>query len=296
MKTMRKVFIVGMGQTKRGRFPEKDWRRLVFEAYDDAMKGCSVDPNDIGHIWLALYPATASYQFTASHPTVDVLGMGSRVGCTTVEKACTTSGDALHGAFLSVASGVYDCVLVVGAGKYCDALTGGFAALAESNFVLAQLGILGGLDRGRGGGERYIRRYVTEEDIYHLYYTWMYYATRHPRSMIYHQPIKTQEEYSKLPYDVYPFKFGAAGARFADGGSAILLASQELAKKYTDTPVELAAVASIDDAMLHTQSVQYNPEEEGVVPAVAETWRRVFEMAQVKATDLDVFNPMIIPR
>lgn len=290
---MRKVYVAGMGQTKRGRHPEKDWRRYIFEAYSQLKESCLVDPtNDIGHVWLGLYPATAAYQFTASHPTLDVLGLASKCGCTSVEKSCTTGHDALHGAFVSVASGMYDCVLVAGAGKYCDSLTGGFASLAESGFLLAQLGILGSMDRAKeGGGEEYLRQYVTDDDMYGLYYTWMYYAIRHPNSMVYHQPIRTRAEYDKLPYDVYPFKFGAAGSRFADGGSVILLASKEAARRYTDTPVEVAGISSIDDAMLATHRREYHPWEGGIVPAVDLAWKRAFQMAKVGPTDLDVFQP-----
>lgn len=290
---MRKVYIAGFGQTDRGRHPEKDWRRYIFEAYSELKQNAFEDPtNEIGHVWLALYPATACYQFTASHPTVDVLGLASKCGCTSSEKACTSSHDALHGAFLGVASGLYDCALVVGSGKYCDSLNGGFAALAESNFILAQMGILDGLDRAReGGGEDYLRTYVGDDDMYGLYYSWMYYAVRQPKGMVHKQPIKSREEYDRIPYDTFPFRFGAAGSRFADGGSAILLASEEAAKRYTKTPVEIAGIASVDDSMVHTHRIQYHPWEGGVVPAVKGAWDKAFKMARVRPADLDVFQP-----
>ena len=288
----RKVYIVGMGQTKRGFFPDQDWRALLFDAYSEAIQECKLDPKEIGHVWFGFYPATASHQFTASHSVVDALGLSTQVGCTVVEKACSSGGDAIHGGFVNIASGMDEVVLVAAAGKTADCLTGGFSALADENFMLAQVGIPAGLDRAvEGGGEAYLRRHVTEDDIYGLYYTWHWYATRHPNSMIYRQTFRTREEYDKIPYDVYPFRFGTAGSRFADGASAVLLASEEIARRVTGKPVELAAVVTLDDAQLPSARSQYNPWKGGLVPMVVSAWEKAYEMARVGPTDFDLFQP-----
>lgn len=61
--------------------------------------------------WLSHYPTLSDMQMTAGLVVVDTLGVSGRMGCICVEQACTSGGQALHDAWLAVASGRYDCVL-----------------------------------------------------------------------------------------------------------------------------------------------------------------------------------------
>lgn len=294
----RKVYVLGVGQTQRGYFPEKDWRQQCVEAAFEAVDNSDLDLRDMEHIWFAHYPSTTDMQYVAAQMLVDALNVSVQCGCTVVEKACSSSGDAIHNAFLGIGSGVYDAVLVLGSQKHADSMFGSSASLAESghNPLTSQQGIIEGLEGGREGMQDYIRNFVREEHIYELYHTWYWYASKRPKGVSYGKSYHTKEAYFKLPYDNYPFRFGTGGSRYADGGSAAVLVCEEIAKKHKEcVPIEIVASVGKDECLSLPHRMQYRPagnwKLEGSIAAVNKVWKEAKKMAGVDAKDFDVFQP-----
>src|SRR3990172_154892 len=110
---MKKVYILCVGQTNRGFFPERDMPDLCQEAAFSALADAGLEMAEVQHVWLGRYPSTSDMQFTAGQVMVDALGVSVQAACTVVEEACATSGHAMHNAFLGISSGVYNLVLVL---------------------------------------------------------------------------------------------------------------------------------------------------------------------------------------
>lgn len=113
----RKVRIAGAGKTPFGAFPDMDLRGLSVAAGRKALADAGMEPGEVQAFYLGNF---AGPEFTGQNhlaPYISTaLGM-TGIPSTRFEAACASSGAAFFHAFLAVASGVYETVMVVGAEK-----------------------------------------------------------------------------------------------------------------------------------------------------------------------------------
>jgi acetyl-CoA C-acetyltransferase len=118
-----KVAIVGMGCTKFGERWDVGPNDLAIEATYEAYEDAGVGPEDIQACWFG----TVSAPLIGLGPTVAAEALKLYdIPITRVENWCATGHEALRGACMGVASGMYDLVLVLGVEKLKDT---GFAGL-----------------------------------------------------------------------------------------------------------------------------------------------------------------------
>ena len=114
---VRPVAIVGAGKTSFGAFADKDLRALAVEACRKAFADAHTGPETIEAFYLGNF---AGPEFTAQNhlaPYISAeLGMAG-IPSTRFEAACASSGTAFFHAFMAVASGVFDVVMVAGVEK-----------------------------------------------------------------------------------------------------------------------------------------------------------------------------------
>jgi acetyl-CoA C-acetyltransferase len=114
---MRPVAIVGAGKTAFGAFADKDLRALAVEAGGKALANAKAGPEVVEAFYLGNF---AGPEFTGQNhlaPYISTaLGM-TGIPSTRFEAACASSGAAFFQAFMGVASGIYDTVMVVGVEK-----------------------------------------------------------------------------------------------------------------------------------------------------------------------------------
>jgi acetyl-CoA C-acetyltransferase len=120
---MKKVAVVGVGMSKFGELWNKSLRDLVIEAGINAI----MDANLEGHEIQALYGGTMASgrllgQEHVSALIVDAMGLNP-IPATRVEGACASGSLAFRNAYFSVASGMYDTVVVGGVEKMTDVST-----------------------------------------------------------------------------------------------------------------------------------------------------------------------------
>ena len=113
-----KVAVIGVGCTKFGERYDRGYEELIcdaaFAAYDDA----GIDPSEIEAAYLGTYiPGPGGGKSAVS--LGDALRLYGRP-ITRVENYCATGTDAFRNACMTVAAGVHDVVLVVGAEKLKD--------------------------------------------------------------------------------------------------------------------------------------------------------------------------------
>jgi acetyl-CoA C-acetyltransferase len=114
---MRSVSVIGIGETKIGRFPEKSLRDLILEAGEEALADAGICRGDVKALFMSNYNA----QFLCGQGHIaplaaEVLGLGS-IPAMRVEGACASGSLAFRQALIAVASGLYDVVLVGGVEK-----------------------------------------------------------------------------------------------------------------------------------------------------------------------------------
>jgi len=135
---MRKVAVLGVGETKFGNLPERSLRSLINEAGNKAIEDSGVSPEKIQALYLGNF--NSSFLCGQSHLgalTAEELGMKT-IPTLRVENACASGGLAFRMGMLMVATGVYDMVLVGGVEKMThretEVVTSALASAADSEF------------------------------------------------------------------------------------------------------------------------------------------------------------------
>ena len=118
---MRDVAIVGVGMTKFGKHPEMGIKDLVRESVSRALADAGADKGDLeaAYVGSAAPGIMTGQEQIKAQVTLSAMGI-QEIPMYNVENACASSSSALNLGWLAVASGVHDCVLVVGFEKLYD--------------------------------------------------------------------------------------------------------------------------------------------------------------------------------
>ena len=109
---MKTVVVAGVGMSKFGRFPDKDYRELGFEAVTDALRDSEFEWKDIE----AVFCANAHAGLGVGHNIAAQFGK-TGIPIVNVENACSGGGSAFRLSYQSVAAGLYDVCLAIGVEK-----------------------------------------------------------------------------------------------------------------------------------------------------------------------------------
>lgn len=114
---MRKVAVLGIGETKMGRLPDKTLRDLIKEAGTKAIQDAGIEKESIQALYMSNFNGSyLAYQSHIGPLASEVLGLGN-IPTIRVEGACASGSLAFRQAMIAVAAGVYDIVLVGGVEK-----------------------------------------------------------------------------------------------------------------------------------------------------------------------------------
>ncbi|MFL5657714.1 MAG: thiolase family protein [Ktedonobacteraceae bacterium] len=118
---MRRVRVVGAGMTRFGKYLERDLRDLAEEAVRNAVQDAGLDLKEVeaayvGNSVAGLITGQETIRGQVVLRKTGVLG----IPIVNVENACASASTAFHLGWMSVASGLYDCVLALGVEKLSD--------------------------------------------------------------------------------------------------------------------------------------------------------------------------------
>ncbi len=114
---MRSVSVIGIGETKLGKLPDRTLRDLISEAGEKAIADAGIDRSMIQAAYVANFNGGSLCGQSHLGPlTAEVLSLGN-VPTIRVEGACGSGGLAFRLAYIGIMSGVYDVVLVGGVEK-----------------------------------------------------------------------------------------------------------------------------------------------------------------------------------
>lgn len=278
---MRKVAVIGVGQSTFVRAYPGSIRELAFEAYRDAMKDANLKASQIDASVVCSAPEYDK-QRTPAGLMAEYLGLNPQPTFY-VESVCSSSSSGLRTAYALIASGLHDVVLVLG-----------FQKMSEISSAESQERMGRGADiqweapfgtmmpayyamHARGHFEKYG---TTEEDLGLIRVKSSTYGAINDRA-VFRKSLQL-EKIMEPKYIATPLKVFDCCAN-ADGSSCVILASEEKAKDLVAKPVRLAglgmASAPINMAARQTFS--------GLTCAQLAA-KQAYEMAGITASDVNV--------
>jgi len=268
----RRVAIVGVGHSKYGYRYDVSIAELAWESIKDALDMAGVGQDDIEFVvygnvgvWSSEpLPAVVINEYAGLTPK----------GTMRVEAACATGSAAIKQGYDMVAGGQADLVLVVGVEKMNESPTPIVVELIGragnyfwefENFGLTFPGYYALY------ATAYMSKYgATEEDLCRVAVKNHHYASMNPKA---HFPRRiTLEECMKSRYIAWPFKLLDCSP-ISDGSAAIILASEHVARKITDSPVWIESVGVASD----TSNISRRPDfliRRAVVAAAREAYKK----------------------
>lgn len=280
---MRRVAIIGVGMTRFGEHWERGFRDLVIEAGVNAIQDAGLHGDEIqaGYVGTMASGRLVGQEHIGAL-IADYMGLNP-IPITRVEGACASGSLALRQGFITVASGLHDIVVVGGVEKMTD-ISG-----EEVSDVLG----------GAGDQEWELFLGATFPGLYALM------AKKHmaefgtTEEMMASVAVKNHKNGSKNKYAQYqneitvdtvmkskmvadPLKVFDCSP-ISDGAAAVVLAPLDIAKKYTEKPIEIVASAQASDTIaLHSR------ESLTKLKATEVAARKAYEMAKLAPSDIDV--------
>jgi acetyl-CoA acetyltransferase len=232
----RNVAIIGTGHTKFGVRNDVNLQELAWEAIKQALEEAGIEQKDIEYFTVGNVGMWSSEELPAV-----VIGEYSDLtpkGTMRVEAACASGSAALRDAYLAIKSGEADIALAVGVEQMSQSPTPQVVELIGragdyfwefENFGLTFPGYYALY------ASAYMSKYgMKEEDLGHIAVKAHYYGARNPYAQF--QREISMEEYLKSRPVAWPLKL-LDSSPITDGAAAVILASENIAKKYTDSPV-----------------------------------------------------------
>ena len=237
----KRVAIVGTGHSKFGVRNDVNLAELAYEAIKQAVAEAGVERKDID---FAVFSNVGGW---SSEPLPAVVALEyaglTGVGTLRVEAACASGSAAIKAGYDAIKSGEADVVLVVGFEKMNESPTptvvefigrAGNYFWEFQNFGLTFPGYYALY------ATAYMAKYgATEEDLCKVAVKNHYYASFNPKAQF---PRKiTLEQCMQSRYIAWPLKLFDCSP-ITDGAAAVVLASEDVAKKLTDSPIWIEAI------------------------------------------------------
>ncbi len=276
---MKDVAVIGIGMTKFGELWNKSISDIFVEAALKAIDNAGVDHLDsmyVGNMSGGLFNG----QEHIGAVMADYLGMAP-VSATRVESACASGGAAFRQAYFEIASGNSDIVLAGGVEKMTDGVdvTAVLATAADQEYEVYNGITFPGLYAMIANA--HMNRYkTTKQQLAAVAVKNHKNGAKNPNAQFRNEITIEQVMNSTLVAD----PLGLLDCSpVTDGGSAVILCSMELAKKFTDTPVKIIASAQASDTIS-----LYERESFTSLKAVTEAATKAYKQANLKPDDIDV--------
>jgi acetyl-CoA C-acetyltransferase/acetyl-CoA acyltransferase len=277
---MSKVYVVGVGMSNVGRFYERSLRDLaaeaLFKAIDDSG---NLIPE---YVLVSNMLSSQAEQENLASLIADYCGLRGSSGFK-VEAACGSGGAAVLVGYSLIASGLAKAVAVVGVEKLSERTTPevarGLAYAADADFELPYGISFSGLNALVM--RYYMMKYNVKREEMSAWPVLMhengyYNPYAHLRMRI------TVDDVIKSPVIADPIRL-LDSCPISDGAAAVILTSEELARKYNDTPVLIAGIGNALDST--DISSRYELDTFLASKLSAE---RAFKLAKLSPKDVDV--------
>jgi len=278
------VSIVSAGLSKFGKLEGLYAREIFADAAKEAFDRCpNLNPKkDIKALYVGHMGESYEHQGHTGATIADWAGL-LHVPATRTEAACASSGAALRVAIQAVLSGLSDIVMVGGVEKMTHRTTAEvteYLAMA-SDFPFEQWQGMTFPGLYALMATAHMHEYgTTEKDLALVAVKNHYHGSMNPKAHI--QKEITLETALNARMVAWPLKLYDCSL-ITDGASCLILTRPELAKKYTDTPVQIIGTGQASDTI-----GLYERESFTSLAAARIAAKQAYEMANVEPSDIDV--------
>ena len=244
------VSIISAGMTKFGKHDGLLTRELFAQAASEAFSRCpKLSPKeDIKAMFIGHMGEAYEHQGHTGSTLADWAGLAG-VPATRTEAACASSGVALRSGIYAVLSGLADVVVVGGVEKMTHRTTAEvteYLAMA-SDYPFEQFHGITFPGLFALMATAHMHTYgTTQEQIAKVAVKNHYHGSFNPKAHM--QKEITLETVMASRYVAWPLKLYDCSL-ITDGASCIILAKPELAKKYTDQPVQIVGSGQASDTI-----------------------------------------------
>src|ERR671930_2706344 len=246
---MRRVAVIGVGVTKFGKH-ERTSGELFAEAAVDALADAGLEPRAIQALYYGnMVGGETEHQLHTGPQAASVLGIPT-VPTTRFETACASSHAAFRHAVMEVASGVSDVVLVGGAERVLNVPTADsteyFAYASDASWEQT-LGLTFPGVFALGARAHMHKHGTTEEQMAAVAVKNHKHGVLNPKAQF--RKEITVEQVMKSAYVADPLKLYDC-CPFTDGGAAVVLASEQMARTRKRRVWVLGSAAASDWMLL----------------------------------------------
>lgn len=275
-----RVAVCGVGHSKFGR-RRCTVQELAFEAFREALLDCDVSREELEVLLIGSSPEYHR-QRSLSGVVAEYLGLNPKPTFLT-EAACASGSAALFTAFSLIRSGFLDIACVLGVQKMTELSTPEILALMgrvgdvmwEANYGTTFPGYYALY------AQRHMHDYgTTKEQLAKVSVKNHKNGVKNPKAMF--QKEITLEKALSSPMIAYPLQLYDCCAN-ADGASCLIIASEDKARKLTDTSVflESVGVASSEFSILKREDLTS-------IPSAKIASRDAFKKARLTPKEVDV--------
>ncbi len=285
----REVAIIGAGMTQFGNRTDKSLMGLLKEASTRAMEHARIGDANVSALYVStMLAGELTNQTAIASALADELCLVP-AAADRVENGPASGGSAVKNAYLAVAAGLYDIVLVVGGEKMPDVpgdrITDLLATMTHPTAEYIHGVTLPSL------AAMFTRLYMNKFGV-----------ERKHLSMV---AVKNHENGLKNPYAHIHRKITLEGictspeaevnnpiiadplrlfdmCPISDGAASVVLCSAEIARKFTDKPIIIAGVGQATD--IHAVAQRPDPT---ILNAVKASSQRAFKIADLEPKDMD---------
>lgn len=279
---MRKVAVVGVGNSKFGKRKDVNLPELSFEAIKEALQDAKLSQNDIE--FTALGNVGTFNEDLSPAPIVAEYAELNNSGLMRCEAACASGSAAFYSAYQTIASGSIDIAMVVGVEKMTE---------VETSTAVEILGRLGSYfwefeNIGMTFPGYYalyavshMQKYnTTEEQMAMIAVKNHKYGSMNPSAHF--QKEITLQDVLESPIIAWPLKLLDC-CPITDGSAALILASEDKARTITDSPIWIDGIGVASDSANINNRSDFLGLKSSVVAA-----KKAYEMAKIEPNDIEV--------
>jgi benzoylsuccinyl-CoA thiolase BbsB subunit len=231
MKALRQVCVVGTGMIPFGKYPERSVVDLAWPAVKEAVSESGLSAKSID----AVFCGTVFGGMLTGQRVMKTLGV-TGMPIINVENACSSGSSALAEAWLNIASGRHDVVLVIGVEKLTK-FGGGTLPLEQEDWEVQQGMIMPALYAMRA--QRYMHDYgLTASQLAEVSVKAHDHGALNPNAQI-RTRVTVDEVMAARPV-AEPFTLWHC-CPTGDGAAALVLTTEEIARQHKASPVRIAA-------------------------------------------------------
>ena len=277
---MRETWVVGAASNRFGKMKETA-REAATRVSMEAIRQAGLTPQDIGYTFVSNAFGISEHQAHVGPLINGGLGIPD-VPSATIESACSSSSAGLHEAFVHVAGGFHDAVLVVGAEKLSHldthAATSYFAIAADYPFETRNGATFPGLYATLANA--YQHAFPTKPEMFGAVAIKNHAnAARNPHAQF--QREISMETYLNSPMIASPLRLYDC-CPFSDGAAAVVVAAKEFVKAPVTEPLVIRASARSGSVT----EMQDRPDLLGL-PATRSAAAAAFRQAHLEPKDID---------